>query len=87
MHTKNLTVGELIRTLRHRVKLSQIRLAKFVGVHHSSISRWERDLATEEMKLKHFVKIAQATKIPLAELLEANTCYQEAKQENETTKG
>ncbi len=78
MNTKALTLGELIRTLRHRSKLSQIELAKFVGVHFSSISRWERDVSTEEMKLKHFVKIAEATKIPLPDLLEASKHYRDA---------
>ena len=72
MNTKVLTLGELIRTLRHRSKLSQTELAKFVGVHFSSISRWERDVSTEELKFKHFVKIAEATKIPLNDLLEAS---------------
>ena len=72
MNTKALTLGELIRTLRHRSKLSQIELAKFVGVHFSSISRWERDVSTDDMKLKHFVKIAEATKIPLPVLLKAS---------------
>lgn len=77
MNTKVLTLGELIRTLRHRAKLSQTKLAIFVGVHISSISRWERDLSTEEMKFKHFVKIAQATQIPLSELLEASRYYED----------
>lgn len=72
MNTKGLTLGELIRTLRHRLKLSQAKLAKFVGVHFSSISRWERDVATDEMKLKHFVKLAEATKMPLPDLLKAS---------------
>lgn len=72
MNTKVFTLGELIRTLRHRSKLSQTKLAKFVGVHYSSISRWERDVSTDEMKLKNFVKIAEATNIPLPELLKAS---------------
>ncbi len=72
MNTKVLTLGELIRTLRHRLKLSQAKLAKFVGVHFSSISRWERDVSTDEMKLKHLVKLAAATNVPLPELLKAS---------------
>ncbi|GEM_PF-5523849 len=83
MNTKVLTLGELIRTLRHRSKLSQTELAKFVGVHFSSISRWERDCSTEELKFKHFVKIAEATKIPLNELLEASKHSQVAGPEEE----
>ncbi|MBF0493439.1 MAG: helix-turn-helix transcriptional regulator [Deltaproteobacteria bacterium] len=72
MDTKVLTLGELIRTLRHRSKLSQTELARVVGVHFSSISRWERDVSTDEMKLKHIVKLASATNIPLPELLKAS---------------
>ncbi len=72
MDTKVLTLGELIRTLRHRSKLSQTELARVVGVHFSSISRWERDASTDEMKLKHFVKLAAATNISLPELLKAS---------------
>ena len=72
MDTKVLTLGELIRTLRHRSKLSQTALAKVIGVHFSSISRWERDVSTEDIKLRHFVKLAEVTKIPLNDLLEAS---------------
>lgn len=77
MNAKVLTLGELIRTLRYRSKLSQIALARFVGVHFSSISRWEHDLSTDNMKFKHFVKIAQATHISLDDLLKASTHYKD----------
>ncbi len=69
MNTKNWTLGEQIRTLRRRSGLSQTKLAQIVGVHLSSISRWERDLSTEEMSIKHFMKIAQATHTQVSELL------------------
>jgi transcriptional regulator with XRE-family HTH domain len=69
MDTKNLTLGEQIRTLRRRAGLSQTKLARIVGVHLSSISRWERDLSTAEMSLKHFMRIAQATGTPVSDLL------------------
>ena len=72
MNTKVLTLGELIRTLRNRSKLSQSELAKCVGVHFTSISRWEHDLSLDNMKVSHFLKIAQATNSALYELLEAS---------------
>ena len=76
MDTKNLTLGEHIRTLRRRAGLSQTKLAQIVGVHLSSISRWERDLTTGDMSLKHFMKIAQATGTPVSELLAVSGCHE-----------
>ncbi len=69
MDTKNLTLGELIMTVRRRAKLTQTKLAQQVGVHISTISRWERNVATEEMPLKCFVKIAKATNTPVSDFL------------------
>jgi len=72
MNAKNLTaltLGEMIQTHRRRSNISQAKLAEYVGVHLSSICRWERGLATEEMAVKHFLKIVQATKIPISEFL------------------
>lgn len=77
MNTKVFTLGELIRTLRHRSRLSQLELAKVMGVHFSSISRWERDLSTDEMKLKNFAKLAAATNSSLPELLKASKHWEE----------
>lgn len=72
MNAKNLTaltLGEIIQTHRRRSKISQAQLAQEVGVHLSSICRWERGQATEEMAVKHFLKIVQTTKIPVSEFL------------------
>lgn len=63
------TFGERLRLARRRSKLSQDRLAKKIGVHLSTISRWERDHSTHEMSVKHLLRIAIATKTTPLELL------------------
>lgn len=87
MDTKNLTLGEHIRTLRRRAGLSQSKLAQIVGVHLSSISRWERDLSSGEMSIKHFMKIAQATGTPVSELLAVSGCHDSVSKQTGATHG
>lgn len=69
MNTKIQTLGELIRTVRRRGRLTQTKLAQKVGVHISTISRWERNIAVEEMSIKYFIKIAKATQTPVSDFL------------------
>ena len=87
MDTKNLTLGEHIRTLRRRAGLSQTKLAQTVGVHLSSISRWERDLSRGEMSIKHFMKIAEATGTPVSELLAVSGCQDSVSKQTGATNG
>ena len=87
MDTKNLTLGEHIRTLRRRAGLSQTKLAQIVGVHLSSISRWERDLSSGEMSIKHFMKIAEATGTPVSELLAVSGCHDSVSKQTGATNG
>ena len=69
MGNKTLTLGEVIRTVRRRASMSQSKLAKLIGVHFSSISRWERGQETEEMAIKYLKRIGKATKTPVTDLL------------------
>ena len=73
MTIKKWTLGETIKFVRQRLKLSQSKLAAFVGVDRGSILRWEKGQAAEEMKLKYFLKIAQATHTEPSELFEVYT--------------
>ncbi len=67
MELSPLTFGERIRVCRRRVGLSQQKLASLIGVHESTICRWERDQHTLEMTLKNFMKIAEVTKTSAAD--------------------
>ncbi|HBF13410.1 MAG TPA: hypothetical protein DDW49_08525 [Deltaproteobacteria bacterium] len=70
MAIKNFTLGEAIQTIRSKFKISQHKLAELVGVRITTVSRWERNQGTEDMKLKHFLKIAEVTHTTPFELLE-----------------
>lgn len=78
-------MGEVIKIFRKRLKLSQTKLGKLVGVNTSSISRWEQGQEAEEMKVKHLRKIAEAINTDTSELLEI--CKSEHSQKNGSKAG
>lgn len=69
MELKPLTFGDRLRLCRRRAMLSQAELALAIGVHESTICRWERELKVSEMPIKHFLKIAEVTQTAVADLL------------------
>ena len=60
-----MSIGERISTLRKQHNISQVQLAKALGVSRQAISKWENDLAAPDtLKL-----------IQLADLLETDSEY------------
>ena len=64
-----LTLGEKIRLLRTRADLSQVEFAEKIGVHFSTVSRWERDETTEEMPLSSLRRVAAVLGVEIKDLL------------------
>ena len=60
-------IGEKIRALR-KGRMTQAELAERVGVHETSIRRWE--LGNRVPDVKDIQKIAEVLNIPVAELLD-----------------
>jgi len=69
MDLSPLKFGDRLRLCRRQAMLSQAELALAIGVHESTICRWERELKVSEMPLKHFLKIAEVTQTAVADLL------------------
>ena len=60
-------IGEKIRALR-KGRMTQAELAERVGVHETSIRRWE--LGNRVPDVKDIQKIAEVLNVPVAELLD-----------------
>lgn len=82
MNPEFLTLGEMLRLMRKRAKISQTQLSRRLGVHISTISRWERDQNTEEMSVKHFFGIVRLTRVSLRDLAEFIANFERSRHEN-----
>ncbi len=61
--------GEEVRRVREKKKLTQLYVAKVVGVTTDTISRWENN-RTPSIKRENALKLAEALEVSLGEILE-----------------
>lgn len=64
----NPKLGELIRTQREKLSITQNQLAGLIGINHSTISRWERGL-TKDIKRAQICLLSKYLYIPIDTLL------------------
>jgi len=64
--------GSEIRRIRELKKLTQLYVAKVVGVTTDSISRWENN-RYPSVKRENAVRLAEALEVPVADILEKGT--------------
>ena len=64
-------LGHRIVALREARGLSQVRLAKLMGIDRSRLSKWER--GQHQPLLKHLHALAELLDVPLGELLTGGT--------------
>ncbi|MFE9737358.1 helix-turn-helix domain-containing protein [Streptomyces sp. NPDC006477] len=67
VRTRRVLVGSRIREARLDADLSQVELADRVGLDHKTIHRIEH--GTSDPKLGTLIQIAEATGVPLPELV------------------
>lgn len=68
MIPEDLNLGEKLKFFRSRAKLTQSRLAKKVGVHRTTISRWEQNDHKRGIPDSYLMRIAKATHISINQL-------------------
>lgn len=71
-----MTLGERIKQKRKEKGLTQLLLAKIIGVHQPRINHWESGTIPA---LKHMPKLIETLKIPKMEFIRAYVSYQEKK--------
>ncbi len=49
--------GAAVRKIRQRLKLTQARFAKFVGVHRVTVARWEADKTKVPEPTARFIRV------------------------------
>ena len=64
----NPKLGELIRTQREKLSITQNHLAGLIGINHSTISRWERGL-TKDIKRAQICLLSKYLYIPIDTIL------------------
>ena len=64
----NSKLGELIRTQREKLSITQNQLAGLIGINHSTISRWERGL-TKDIKRAQICLLSKYLYIPIDTIL------------------
>lgn len=64
----NPKLGELIRTQREKLSITQNKLAGLIGINHSTISRWERGL-TKDIKRAQICLLSKYLYIPIDTIL------------------
>ncbi len=72
--------GELVRTLRSEKGMTQLDLARKMGVTDKAVSKWERDLSIPDVG--SLPKLAEELGVSVDELLQAKTAAQEVAEES-----
>lgn len=75
-----LSFGEMVRTLRVEKGMTQLDLARRMGVTDKAVSKWERDLSIPDVA--SLPKLAEELGISVDELLQAKTAAQEVVSED-----
>ena len=75
-----LSFGEMVRTLRAEKGMTQLDLARKMGVTDKAVSKWERDLSIPDVA--SLPKLAEELGTSVDELLRAKTAAQEAAAED-----
>ena len=75
-----LSFGEMVRTLRAEKGMTQLDLARKMGVTDKAVSKWERDLSIPDVA--SLPKLAEELGTSVDELLQAKTAAQEAAAED-----
>ncbi len=76
--------GELVRTLRSEKGMTQLDLARKMGVTDKAVSKWERDLSIPDVG--SLPKLAEELGISVDELLQAKTAAQEVAEESDSAR-
>lgn len=71
-----LSFGEMVRTLRSEKGMTQLDLARKMGVTDKAVSKWERDLSIPDVG--SLPKLAEELGVSVDDLLQAKTASQEA---------
>ena len=79
-----LSFGEMVRTLRAEKGMTQLDLARRMGVTDKAVSKWERDLSIPDVA--SLPKLAEELGISVDELLQAKTAAQGAASEDGATR-
>ena len=79
-----LSFGEMVRTLRAEKGMTQLDLARKMGVTDKAVSKWERDLSIPDVA--SLPKLAEELGTSVDELLQAKTAAQEAATESDATR-
>ena len=84
-----LSFGEMVRTLRAEKGMTQLDLARKMGVTDKAVSKWERDLSIPDVA--SLPKLAEelgtsVDELLQDELLQAKTAAQEAATESDATR-
>lgn len=64
--------GEIVRRVREEKKLTQLYVAKVVGVTTDTISRWENN-RYPSIKRENVLRLAEALEVPVDQILEGGT--------------
>jgi transcriptional regulator with XRE-family HTH domain len=68
MVVSGMEVGDRLRQVRERLKISQAQLAEKVGVHPTTVTLWENHKNRRQISDEHLQQIAKALGVQLSEL-------------------
>ena len=74
---KEKTMGAMIAALRKEKGMTQLELAKELGVTDKAVSKWERDLSCPD--ISSIPKLAQVLGVSVEELMQSKTAPEEEK--------